>query len=817
MRVVYFIGSTIITITLVVLLSIKLGSIPPVGKFLSPQQGFWQNAEPVDLARDASINLTGLHGKVKVYFDDRLVPHVFADNDDDAYFIQGYLHAKFRLWQMDFQTRAASGRLCEVLGNNPLLINYDRLQRRMGMVYAAQNHLKAVAKDAPIQKMYDSYTAGVNAFINSLSEAAMPLEYKLLDYKPQKWTNLQVALLIKLMASDLAGQQYGRDMAFSNEKAVFTKVQMDLLYPDSPDSLTPIIPAGSAFLPPIFFPVKPASADSLYFGKDTIVNPPQVPRPVDMNGSNNWAVSGSKTQSGAPILCNDPHLRLSFPSIWYEMQLTTPTMNVYGVSLPAVPGIVIGFNDNIAFGMTNAGRDVMDYYKIRFRDESKTAYWYNGKWEPTQLRIEKIKVRGGSTLTDTVAYTVFGPVTYDRSFTNGDSTSQQALAMRWIAHDPSDESMVWYKLNRAKSYTDYEDAVHYLTCPAQNMIFASTSGDIALWQQGKFPARWEGQGLYVMPGEDSTYQWQGYIPFEENPHLLNPAEGFIESANQRPVDSTYPYFIPGDYISARGRTIYKRLSQMQRITPNDMMLLQSDTYNITAADAVPVLLKNMEISNLSAKEKNYLEQVRNWNFSESATSTAATIYHCWLDSLKALVWRDEFQRIPRPVSYPPEERFIELLQKDSLFTFIDNINTPAIETLPQQVTAAFQLAAAALVKEEKRDGLVWWKHKNSSILHLLRESVLPFGRTGLQVGGWSYSVNALTKDHGPSWRMVVELSNPIKAYGVYPAGEEGNPGSKYYDNFVDTWASGSYYTLWMMKDNEANDKRVMATITFTNS
>lgn len=816
MRIFYFIVSTIVTITLVVLLNIKLGSAPPVGKFLSPQQGFWQNAEPVDLDRNASIKIPGLQGKVRVYLDHRLVPHVFAANDKDAYFVQGYLHAKHRLWQMDFQTRAAAGRLCEVLGNNPQLINYDRLQRRMGMVYGAENHLKAVTKDPVIQEEYNSYTAGVNAYIHSLTEASMPLEYKLLDYKPEEWSNLKIALFVKLMSSDLAGQQYSKDMAFSNEKSVFTNAEMDLLYPQVADSLIPIIPKGTAFDAPSIVPVQPASADSLYFQKDTVLNPVQVPRPVDMNGSNNWAVSGSKTESGAPILCNDPHLRLTFPSVWYEMQLTTPTMNAYGVTFPGIPGVVIGYNENIAFGFTNAGRDVIDYYKIRFRDEEKTAYWYNGQWVPTQLRIEKIRVKGAPTITDTVAYTVFGPVIYDNNFSNGDSTTTQALAMRWIAHDPSDESMVWYKLDRAKNYNDYEDAIRYFSCPAQNMIFASTSGDIAIREQGKFPARWPGQGMYVMPGEDSSYQWQGYIPFRENPHILNPPEGFIQSANQRPVDSTYPYYIPGDYSSPRGRSIYKKLSQMQNISPKDMMLLQSDTYNITAADAVPVLLRNVDESKLTDTEKKFLSQVKSWDYYERAESTAATIYHCWLDTLKKMVWMDEFEKFHVPVAIPSEERFVELLYKDSVFRFIDNINTPERETLSQQVLASFQSAAAALVKEENRNGLVWWKHKNSEILHLLRESVLPFARTGLKVGGWNNSINALTQYHGPSWRMVVQLTKPIQAYGVYPAGEDGNPGSKYYDNFVDTWANGSYYTLWMMKESEAKDKRVMAKITFTN-
>jgi penicillin G amidase len=341
---------------------------------------------------------------------------------------------------------------------------------------------------------------------------------------------------------------------------------MQMLYPQISDSSLPIIPKGTVFDLPGIIPVKPATADSLYFGNDTTLNVREINKPNPNNGSNNWAVSGSKTKSGAPILCNDPHLGLSLPSIWYEMQLSTPTMNVYGATFPGSPSVIIGFNNDIAFGFTNAQRDVKDYYQIRFQDASKTAYWFNGKWEPTKLRIEEIKIRDAAPYYDTVAYTIFGPVMYDQDFTI-DSTNNNAIALRWSAHDPSNEGAMWFKLDRAKNYDDYWAAIKDFTCPGQNMLFASKTGDIAIWQQAKFPARWQGQGLYLMPGEDSSYLWQGYIPQQENPHIINPLSGYIQSANQRPVDSAYPYFIPGNYIVPRGITLVNRLEQMQQITP----------------------------------------------------------------------------------------------------------------------------------------------------------------------------------------------------------------------------------------------------------
>ncbi len=273
MRIFPFVISAPITFVLIFLLSNKWGSIPPLGKFLSPQQGFWQNAEPTDHDFSEELVFKHLKGKVNVYLDDRLVPHIFADQDEDAYFVQGFLHAKFRLWQMEFQSFAASGRLSEILGNNPDIIKYDRLQRRLGMVYGAENALQAVAKDPFTQKIYEAYTDGVNAYIASLTESNLPIEYKLLDYKPEKWNHLKLALFFKLMASDLAGQGYAKDIEFTNEKSVFSKEEINILYPQISDSSMPIIKKGTVFQSPGITPSIPINVDSFYFDKDTIIKP----------------------------------------------------------------------------------------------------------------------------------------------------------------------------------------------------------------------------------------------------------------------------------------------------------------------------------------------------------------------------------------------------------------------------------------------------------------------------------------------------------------------------------------------------------------
>jgi penicillin amidase len=494
------------------------------------------------------------------------------------------------------------------------------------------------------------------------------------------------------------------------------------------------------------------------------------------------------------------------------MQLQTPNSNVYGVSLPGSPFIIIGFNDSIAWGVTNAQRDVKDYYEIRFKDKSKKEYWFNGGWKPTTLKVEEIKVKGAANVYDTVAYTIFGPVMFDESF-GGEASHKKNLAVRWTAHDPSNEGWTFYQLNRAKNYADYENAIKTFTCPGQNFVFASKSGDIAIWQQGRFPARWTGQGLYVMPGEDSSYMWQNFIPQQENPHILNPPSGYVESANQRPVDSTYPYFIPGSYITTRGVTISRQLAAMNNITPNDMMKLQNNYFNTMAEDMRPILLMYIKEADLSPGEKKYLEIVKTWDLDADPESKGQTVYQCWFDSLKTEIWADELGRTKAEIPWPTEQNTMELLKKDSAMKFIDNINTPAKETLYDVVTSSFKKAAKILAAKDEKGLLAWSDYKAPAVYHLIKD-LKGFARPNLKIGGNGNIVNAVTHSHGPSWRMIVHLTDVTEAYGVYPGGQDGNPGSRFYDDGINDWVQGKYHKLWFMREGDRMDKNIKWRMTF---
>ncbi|MDQ2720749.1 MAG: penicillin acylase family protein [Bacteroidota bacterium] len=796
-----FITFAIITAAIVVFLNSALVLSVPLGKLLSPQNGLWQNAEPVNQDYSGKFSFPQLKGKVNVYFDERLVPHVFAEDDNDAYFVQGYLHAKFRLWQMEFQTHAAAGRLSEIVGDKAL--DFDREKRRLGMVYGAEKALQEVEKDPETLSQCNNYTAGVNAYIESLKESSLPVEYKLLGYYPEKWTNLKTALFLKYMALDLAG--FENDFEMTNAKSIFSSADFDKIYPIVMDSLDPIVPKGTVFSKPAIEVKIPKSADSIYFDKkDSTTIDEQKPNPD--NGSNNWAVNGKKAKSGSPILCNDPHLGLNLPSLWYEMQISTPTYNAYGATFPGAPAIIIGFNDSCAFGFTNAMRDVRDYYEIKFKDESRKEYWFDNTWQKSTFRIEHIKIKGEPDYLDTVAYTNIGPVMYDKSFNGKRSTNNKYYAVRWKGHDPSNELKTFTLLDKAKNYNDYAEAIKYLHTPGQNCIFACKNGDIAIWDQGEFPAKWKRQGDFVMPGTDSSYFWQGMIPQNENPHQVNPERNFVSSANQLPTDTTYPYYLGGSYPPYRGWEINKRLSAMENITPQDMMQLQTDNYNVFGEMALPVLINNIDVAKLSAKEKNYFDILKNWDHRNDVNSKGATLFVVTWDSLESQVWNDEFEKSGLKLPWPHESSLLDDISKYPHFKFIDNINTSQIETLQNEITAAFMKAVAVIKKMDEAGRFEWAKYKDTKILHLARLDA--FSRLHLPIGGGTNTINAANEQHGPSWRMIVSLTPQTEAYGVYPGGQSGNPGSRFYDDFVDKWAAGKYYSLWVMKNSDVNDKKV---------
>lgn len=807
-----FLSSLALTVALAVTLNTKIGQAPPFGKFLNPFTGFWQNAESSGSYKNIECSLPGLKNEVKVYVDDRLVPHIFAQNDADLYYMQGYITAKYRLWQMEVQTHNAAGRVSEIAGEKAL--ESDRMQRRIGLGYGAEKAEEFIRKDEKSSLLIQAYCNGVNAYIKSLHTAEFPLEYKLLDYTPEAWTPMKVALLLKNMANMLSVYEY--DIENSNFIARFGIDEFRKLYPDFWSGDDPIIPAGTKFektsQPVVLSNNSQSQKPSANTTAETYLN--VLPKPDEINGSNNWAVSGTKTKSGKPILCNDPHLQLSLPSIWYEMHLVSPNMNVYGATLPGSPAVISGFNDSISWGVTNAGRDVRDWFNIKFKDNTKSEYEYKGQWLKTEKRVERFQVRGKGEVRDTVLYTRFGPVVFDNSF--GNAESQKFLAMQWTAHLPSNEFKTFYQLNCGKNYTDYLKALENYTCPAQNFVFASRSGDIAIKEQGRFPIRHKAteQGKYISDGSTGKDDWTEYIPDADNPHMLNPDRGFVSSANQHPTDSTYPYYYPGVgvYEQFRNRRINQLLAEGTQIDAGFMEKMQNDNYNLFAQEALPVMLSCLDMQKINSAFKPAIEKMRTWDYYDNPESKAAVYFEVWWEKLNEWLW-DEMSDPTVPMKKPNQVSTIHLLQTDSNSMFYDCKITREKEDRNQMVTYAFQLAMQDIMQQYGQPDSVkdWGTHKATKIMHLSKQEAF----SALQVynGGNRGIINATNSTHGPSWRMIVD-EGTMKAYVVYPGGQSGNPGSKFYDNMIASWAKGNYYEANFVTEPKGLNNKTLFTATY---
>lgn len=802
---------SVLAAALIVALNLKIGQLPPLGRFLDPYTGFWHNAEFKGRFHDPKLQHAGLHQEVSVIYDDRMVPHIFAQNDDDLYFAQGYVTATDRLWQMDVQTRLAAGRLSEVLGND--LLTLDRFQRRMGMGYGAGQMMKEVEKHPQLKRALQAYADGVNAYLATLSPKDYPFEFKFLDYSPEEWKPVNTAYLLKMMSSTLAG---GSDEFYmSNILSRFGSGITRNLFPDYPVLSDPIVPTGT---PWEFTPVPLPAGGKAGLASLNRITTRQREEGI---GSNNWALSGSRTASGFPILANDPHLDLTLPAIWYEMQLAAPGVNVYGVSIPGAPCVIIGFNQQAAWGVTNVGSDVLDWYRIRFKDASKKEYRYGSGWRPVRERIETIGVRGAGTVYDTVRYTHHGPIVFDgdrlpKTFKDFKTYVPEGYAVRWIAHERSADIQAFHLLNRAKNYTDYRNALKWFSAPAQNFVFADVNNDIALTSNGKFPLRRKEQGKFLLDGADPANDWQGFIPNAHNPAVKNPSRGFVSSANQFPTDPTYPYYLNWEFASYdRGHRINERLGAMQGATVDSIRHLQTDTYSILAGNILPTLIAALDPGRLSDTERQAFAQVKSWNKHFDAQSIGASIFETWQLRLKALTW-DEFADEKYVMRYPNQDRFIQLLLNEPQSRWFDRLATPAKkETRDDLIREAFQAAVQRLTEERGAPGKSWaWNSvKNTRIPHLgkfpgLSSKLLP-------IGGQKLTVNAISQKNGPSWRMVVALGHPTKGYGVFPGGESGNPGSFYYDNMINTWAAGQLNELLFLTSPTEQNPHIRTRITLT--
>src|SRR6185437_5733379 len=607
-------------VIVIVALSTEMFVLPPLGKLLNPFTGFVQNENDrlTNVSR-RTITGMGLTDSVQVFFDDRKVPHIYAGNLKDLYFAQGYMQAYYRLWQMDFLSYASAGRLSEIIKEG--FLDYDRNQRRIGILAAAKESCRLMEKDTETNEILTAYTRGVNAYISQLNDRTLPLEYKILDYKPEPWSNLKTALIMKYMANMLSG--YEEDYNMTNLILALGEDKINKYFPAFSSHITPVMDDPGGKPNPVLARIKqPAYLDYSFLTTGTMISPNGYNPNL---GSNSWAVSGNRTTSGFPILCNDPHLGLSLPAIWLEMQLTGAGMNVYGVSIPGIPSIVIGFNEDIAWGLTNGDDDVKDWYKLKISSDYK-KYEMDGKWRDLDYSIEPIKRKDGPTLYDTVYRTIQGPIVSTKGFP-GPTPEHLNQALRWELHNPSNEILTFIKLNRAKNYADYKEAIRGFSCPVQNFTFACKDGTISIDHQGKLALKWPGQGKFILDGTKSSHLYSKYIPEDSLPHVFDPTCGYVFSANQHPTGVNYPYYYNGTYIEERARRIKQLLASGGKFDVGRMEAMQLDNVNAFAVDALPVLLGSMSKNHLDQEQKDVLERLASWNASYTLADENAWFYN----------------------------------------------------------------------------------------------------------------------------------------------------------------------------------------------
>lgn len=789
------------------------GSIPPLGWALSPFDGLWLRPKSVfsSSSKQNKILLNGLQSQVSIQIDSDQIKHVFAENDEDLYFAQGWIHASERLWQMEFLTRAVSGRLAEVMGEKAIPI--DKMFLKLGLATAAKETTDLMLQDRLVATALNAYTRGVNAFISDIDLKRLPFEYKLLGQKPEVWSVNNAGLLIKFMAFSLSGSSF--DLPLSRTKATLSKSDFDELFPIKLSEPEPVISKSGSWqtlgrAPPA--PLIDFKPDLTAMESHPIEKTGAHPE----NGSNNWAISGKRSTTGMPILSNDIHLNLTLPSLWYEIQLTSPTQNVYGISLPGAPGVILGFNEKLAWAVTNAETDVLDWFQLRFRDENKGEYLFEKDWRPVISREVNIQVKNQKSVPLTLRQTHFGPIVYEEDESPISPKIPKGLAMRWAGLEATNALKTFLLLNRASTVADCQTALENYYNPAQNFLCADNSNSIALWHMGRFPMRWQGQGRTISDGTSKQYEWNGYISRSDVPKGKNPDKGFLSSANQNPTDDSYPFYLGWWYGPPfRAMRINEILSEKRKFSPGDFIKMQMDTLSVPARMLTPVLLQSMEsFAELSPVEKAALAELKKWDFHFSENSVAATVFHSWYRETERNIWS---KYLPDPVThfYPRAWTTIQLIIKKPNSKWFDDPTTKNVREVFSDIAKInFRKAIQEIISTFKTHDVRKWTWSEFHPNEFDHIGKIPGLGSGLiSTAGVDWTILANQGKHGPVWKQVVALGKKPRAWGVYPGGQSGDPTSPNYDNFIQAWSSGNLKELSFLSSKLEQGPRHMKSIT----
>ncbi len=739
-------------------------AVTPFMPFLNPASGIWKHSLAAEHPASQEMTVPGLSGDVRIERDTHGIPHIYAENDSDLFFALGYVHAQDRLFQMDLQRRLPSGRLSEIVGE--AAYESDTFYRTLGMHRAAQKTYEETSSWT--KEVSDSYCKGVNFYIHTTK--TYPLEYTLLGAKPEDWTPLDSLVFGKMMGWTLTGSFY--DLEIQKLEEAFGRENVEELFPSHMPQEIPIIPGLSE-----------ACRDIILWSNQSVKIPLEL-------GSNNWAVSPEKSASGRAMLCNDPHLLTTLPSLWYQVHLVSPSYNVTGVTFPGAPCVIIGRNQYLAWGMTNTGADVIDFYVETFSEDG-TQYLYEGKWCDVEVVEETIYVKG-EPRTLTVEITRHGPIL---------ERDGKKFAVRWTGLDPTFEFEGLLLINKAKNYEEYRKGLELFSVPAQNFVYADIYGNIAIQSNGKIPVRKAGTGRVPVDGATGDYEWTGYIPFEELPHSFNPEQGYVASANQLPIAHDYPYYLGFLWADRyRAERINTLLREKEKLTFEDMIKIQSDVYDIPGSVIAPMIVETVIPE--TELEIKALEYLKNWDYFDERTQVAPTIFHTFTEYLLENTFKDEYEQAGVPDSpFPTTETLENMLKSDS--PFFDDVKTPEKEMKQDIIQKSFRETVKEL-KDLLGGDITQWEYGKKhtySLEHLIGSVVSALNYPEFGYDGSQYTVDVaagwVTK-HGPSWRQITDFE---RALCIYPGGQIDNPFSKHYADFVELWKE-SQYIEWVTKGYE---------------
>jgi penicillin amidase len=777
-------------------------------------------------AVDGAFAVSGIGNAVEIIRDADSIPHIFASTKLDALYGLGYVHAQDRLWQMEFQRRIGHGRLSEIFGK--ATVPQDRFLRTIGFSRAASSAWDRLALEWRSQ--IDAYVAGVNAFIES-HRGRLPPEFTLLRFDPQPWTGIDVLVWVKMMAWDLSANYSYELMRLDMMARVGPARTAELLpgYPDSGLSILMPETVRTIPLPPQEHgggvpkhrvgatTERPNTGGSwsaaftraLSDGDGSVRGLLLAGTRAEALGSNNWVVDGTLTASGKPMLANDPHLGTHVPSLWYLAHMSAGDFDVIGATLPGAPAVAIGRNRFIAWGETNVAADVEDLYREHL-DPSGTSAEFRGAYEPLRIIQETIQVSSDEPVTIEVRVSRHGPLISDALNANNAASDRaprpasfEPLAFRWTALEEEDNTVAAFLgLNQARNWGEFTTALRAFAVPSQNFVYADVDGHIGYYAPGRIPVRAKGDGSIPAEGWTGEMEWTGWIPFDQLPHVYDPPEHLIITANQRPASPPYPHLITVDYPEPyRARRLHELIRGRDKLTPDDFRAMQADRQSLHARTLLPVLLQHVQPE--TPADRQAIDLLRRWNFEAQGDSAAAAIFQAWFLRLAPAIAGDELGPFALD-SYDGRYSYITRFVVNTLAVdnspWCDNVQTSKHETCAEAVTAALHEGLAALTGRLGGDLARWrwdavhravFPHQGLDAVGLLRPLL---SRSMPSAGDWS-TVNAapVDSDHPfeqrevPGYRQIIDLSPANDSRLLDAVGQSGHFLSKHYDDFLTDW------------------------------